>query len=52
MNYNTQRMTISLSELFAMHKTAELETKKEHIVLMVSKTVSNKKSAKWERART
>ena len=46
LNYNMQGMTKSLSELFAMLKTAEVEIKKEHTVLMVNKTVDFKKSRK------
>ena len=38
LNYNMQGMNKSLSELFAMLKTAEVEIKKEHVVLMVNKT--------------
>ena len=41
-----QGMTKSLSELFAMLKTAEVEIKKEHTVLMVNKTVDFKKPGK------
>jgi hypothetical protein len=39
-------MTKSLSELFAMLKTAEVEIKKEHNVLLVNKTTDFKKSGK------
>jgi hypothetical protein len=39
-------MTKSLSELFAMLKTVEVETKKEHNVLLVNKTTDFKKSGK------
>ena len=46
LNYNMQGMTKTLSELFAMLKTAEVEIKKEHTVLMVNKTVDFKKSGK------
>ena len=46
LNYNMQGMTKSLFELFAMLKTAEVEIKKEHTVLMVNKTVNFKKSGK------
>jgi hypothetical protein len=46
MNYNMQRMTKYLSELFAMLKTAEVEIKKEHNVLLVNKTTDFKKSGK------
>jgi hypothetical protein len=44
LNYNMQGMTKSLSELFAMLKTAEVEIKKEHNMLMVNKTTDFKKS--------
>ena len=37
-------MVKKLSELFVMLKTAEVEIKKEHTVLMVNKTVDFKKS--------
>ena len=37
MNYNMQGMEKSSTELFAMLKTAEVEIKKEHAVLMVNK---------------
>jgi hypothetical protein len=46
LNYNMQGMTKSLSELFAMRKTAEVEIKKEHNVLLVNKTTDFKKSGK------
>ena len=46
LNYNMQGMTKSLSELFVMLKTAEVEIKKEHVVLMVNKTTDFKKSGK------
>jgi hypothetical protein len=46
LNYNMQGMTKSLSELFAMLKTVEVEIKKEHNVLMVNKTTNFKKSGK------
>ena len=35
-----------MGELFAMLKTAEVEIKKEHVVLMVNKTTDFKKSSK------
>jgi hypothetical protein len=41
-----QGMTKSLSELFAMLKTAKVEIKKEHNVLLVNKTMDFKKSGK------
>jgi hypothetical protein len=46
LNYNMQGMSKSLSELFAMLKSAEVEIKKEHNVLMVNKTMDFKKSSK------
>jgi hypothetical protein len=39
-------MSKSLSELFAMLKSAEVEIKKEHNVLMVNKTTDFKKFGK------
>jgi hypothetical protein len=41
-----QGMIKSLSELFAMLKTAEVEIKKEHNMLLVNKTTDFKKSSK------
>ncbi|KAK1632147.1 hypothetical protein QYE76_006462 [Lolium multiflorum] len=46
MNYNMQNMNKELPELFSMLKTAEVEIKKEHQVLMVNKTTSFKKQGK------
>jgi hypothetical protein len=46
LNYNMQGMTKSLSELFAMLKTAEVEIKKEHNMLLLNKTTNFKKSGK------
>src|SRR5664279_505828 len=43
MNYNMQCMKKTLPELFQMLKTAEVEIKKEHQVLMVNKTTGFKK---------
>jgi hypothetical protein len=43
MNYNMQGMSKSLSELFSMLKSAEVEIKKEHNVLLVNKTTDFKK---------
>ena len=51
LNYNMQGMSKSLSELFAMLKTAEVEIKKEHVVLMVNKTTNFKKSGKKTRGK-
>ncbi|KAK1686071.1 hypothetical protein QYE76_046919 [Lolium multiflorum] len=42
MNYNMQNMNKELPKLFAMLKSAEIEIKKEHQVLMVNKTTSFK----------
>ena len=44
MTYNMQGMEKTLPQLFAMLKTAEVEIKKEHQVLMVNKTTSFKKA--------
>ena len=52
MNYNKQGMDKSTVELFAMHKVAEVEIKKEHQVLMVNKTTSFKKKGKGRRRGT
>jgi hypothetical protein len=46
LNYNMQGMSNSLPELFTMLKTAEVEIKKEHNVLLVKKTTDFKKSGK------
>ena len=46
MNYNMQGMTKIIPKLFAMLKSAKVEIKKEHQVLMVNKTTSIKKRAK------
>ena len=43
MNYNMQGMTKTIPELFAMLKSANVEIKKEHQVLMVNKITSFKK---------
>jgi hypothetical protein len=43
LNYNMQEMTKSLSELFAMLKTMEVEIKKEHNMLLVNKTMDFKR---------
>ena len=43
MNYNMQGMTKVIPELFAMLKSAKVEIKKEHQVLMVNKTTSFEK---------
>jgi len=49
MNYNMQGMRKSLPELLSMLKTAEVEIKKEHQVLMVNKTTSFKKGKKGKK---
>ena len=46
MNYNVQGMTKTIPELFAMLKSAKVEIKKDHQVLMVNKTTSFKKKGK------
>jgi hypothetical protein len=46
LNYNMQGMSKSLSELFVMLKSVEVEIKKEHNVLMVNKTTDFKKFGK------
>ena len=43
MNYKMLGMEIMIPELFAMFDTAKVEIKKEHQVLMVSKTTSFEK---------
>ena len=40
MNYNISRIVMMILELFAMFDTARVEIKKEHQLLMVSKTTS------------
>ena len=42
-------MTKTIPELFVMLKSAKVESKKEHQVLMVNKTTSFKKRAKGEK---
>src|SRR4051812_7506585 len=46
MNYNMQGMKKSLPELLSMLKTAEVEIKKEHQVLIINKTTGFKKDKK------
>ena len=46
MNYNMQGMTKTIPKLFAMLKSAKVEIKKEHQVLMIDKTSSFKKKGK------
>ena len=43
MNYNISRIDIMILEQFAVFDTAKVEIKKEHQLLMVSKTTSFKK---------
>ena len=40
MNYNISRIVMMILELFAMFDTARVEIKKEHQLLMVSRTAS------------
>ena len=49
MNYNMQGMTKTISELFAMLKSVEVEIKKEHQVLTVNKTTNFKKKGKGKK---
>ena len=49
MNYNVQGITKNIPELFAMLKSAKVEIKKEHQVLIVNKTTSFKKRAKGQK---
>src|SRR4051812_29647067 len=49
MNYNMQGMEKTIPELFVVLKTAEVEIKKEHQVLMVNKTTSFKKKGKGKK---
>ncbi|MEI4927114.1 hypothetical protein Q8G50_31860, partial [Klebsiella pneumoniae] len=49
MNYNMQGMKKSLAELLSMLKTAEVEIRKEHQVLMISKKTGSKKDKKGKR---
>ncbi|KAK1646945.1 hypothetical protein QYE76_064750 [Lolium multiflorum] len=46
MNYNMQCMDKTLPELFSMLKTAEVEIKKGHQVLMINNTIKFKKQGK------
>ena len=46
MNYNMQRMTKTIPKLIVLLKSAKVEIKKEHQVLMVIKTTSFKKKGK------
>src|SRR3954463_8810091 len=49
MNYNMQAMKKSLPELLSMLKTAEVEIKKEHQVLMINRNTGFKKDKKGKR---
>ena len=49
MNYNIKGMNKTIPKLFAMLKTAKVEIKKEHQVLMVNKTTSFKKKGKGKK---
>ena len=51
MNYNMQGMNKTLQELFSMLKQAEVEIKKENLVLAVTKTTDFKKSGKKARGK-
>src|SRR5215216_5053668 len=48
-NYNMQGMEKTIPELFTMLKSAEVEIKKEHQVLMVNKTTRFKKKGKGKK---
>ena len=49
MNYNMQGITETIPKLFAMLKSAKVEIKKKHQVLMVNKTTSFKKKGKGKK---
>src|SRR3990170_4718841 len=49
MNYNMQGMKKMIPELFAMLKSAKVEIKKEHQVLMINKPSSFKKKGKGKK---
>mgnify|MGYP005836554491 CR=1 FL=1 len=49
MNYNMQGMDKTITELFAMLKAAEVEIKKEHQVLMVTRPPVSRKRVKGRR---
>ena len=49
MNYNMQGMMKTIPKLFAMQKSAKVEIKKKHQVLMVDKTTSFKKKGKGKK---
>ena len=49
MNYNMQGVTKTIPELFPMLKSAKVEIKKEHQMLMVNKDTSFKKKGKGKK---
>src|SRR3989337_255676 len=49
MNYNMQGMTKTIPKFFAMLKSARVEIKREHQVLMVNKTTSFKKKGEGKK---
>ena len=49
MNYNMQGMEKTIPEVYSMLKSADVEIKKEHHVLMVNKTTKFKKGKGKER---
>ena len=49
MNYSMQGMTKVIPELFTMLKSAKVEIKKEHQVLMVNKTTGFKKKGQGKK---
>ena len=49
MNYNMHGMKKMIPELFAVLKSAKVEIKKEHQVLMVNKTTSFKEKGKGKK---
>ena len=51
MNYNMQGITKMIPELFAMLKSAKVQIKKEHQVLMVNKTSSFRKKGKGKKGK-
>ena len=46
MNYNVQGITKKIPELFGILKSAKVEIKKEHQVMMVNKTIGFNKKGK------
>ena len=51
MNYNVQGMMKTILKLFVMLKSAKVEIKKEHQVLMVNKTTSFKKKGRGKESK-